>query len=191
MLARQFTIYFLFLCLLGTLSPKSFADLTIFDSRRPVSMSNGEVTYRDFYINGGIEEGLKKNMILNVERRLTLYDSYKNKTPSELMVEVGRVKIIHVQKGLSVARHYADFSRKVRPILENDYIMVGDKVDLGSALMESQLKKNKKSAAKSASSKKQPEQAQKESQGKSFAIDFASQSPKSEKQEPLPVKSLQ
>ena len=116
-------------------------DLTIFDSRRPVSLSSNEKPFRDFYINGGIEQGMKRGMILTVTRRLTLYDTYRANSPKELMVEVGRVKVIFAQKGLSVARYYGDFSRKEKAILENDFIMVGDKIDMSSALMESQLKK--------------------------------------------------
>lgn len=104
-------------------------------------MSDSETTYRDFYINGGIEHGVKQNMILTVKRRLTLYDSYRANTPIEIMVDVGRIKIIHTQKGLSVARLYSKFKRKNKTILENDFIMVGDKIDMSSALMEAQMKK--------------------------------------------------
>ncbi|MEO0337259.1 MAG: hypothetical protein AAF202_12755 [Pseudomonadota bacterium] len=54
----------------------SFAqDLSIFDSRRPIAMSKDDKTFRDFYINGGVEHGVKKGMILTVKRRFTLYDS--------------------------------------------------------------------------------------------------------------------
>jgi hypothetical protein len=129
-------------------------DLSIFDSRRPIAMSKDEKTYRDFYINGGIEQGVKNGMILSVKRRITLYDSYRANSPIEMMVDVGRIKIIHTQKGLSVARLYSKFSRKDRTILEHDFIMVGDKIDMTTALMETQIKR--KSAEQPAPQKESP-----------------------------------
>lgn len=129
------------LALLSTSTIAFAEDLTIFDSRRPVALSDKEVTYRDFYINGGVEQGIKKDMVLSVTRRLTLYDSYRANSPKEMMVEVAKVKVIFTQKGISVARYYEGFDRIDRTILEYDFIMVGDKIDMSSAQMESQLKK--------------------------------------------------
>ena len=168
----------------------SAQDLTIFDSRRPVALSADQTTYRDYYINGGIEHGVKKGMILTVTRRLTLYDSYKANSPKELMVEVGRIKVIYAQKGLSVARYYGEFGRQSRATLENDFIMVGDKIDMSSALMESQLKK--KSAQKPVPKKKKV--------GKKMAsssVSLASEvygpalPPKRKDIQPIPLNSLQ
>jgi len=142
LLGTKTYVYRIILVAAFLLPLKSFSqDLSIFDSRRAIPLSDSEKTYRDFYINGGIEHGVKKNMILTVKRRLTLYDSYRANTPIEVMVDVGRIKIIHTQKGLSVARLYSRFKRKERTILENDFIMVGDKIDMSSALMEAQIKK--------------------------------------------------
>jgi hypothetical protein len=163
-------------------------DLTIFDSRRPVALSEKETTYRDFYINGGIEQGVKKDMILTVTRRLTLYDSYRANSPKELMVEVAKVKIIFAQKGLSVARYYEEFSRADRTILEHDFIMVGDKIDMTTAQMESQLKK------KSAQAEVQDQPEATKVVAKTESSSLASQAPAekiSSEVEPAPLNSLQ
>lgn len=169
----------------------SAQDLTIFDSRRPVAFSASETTYRDYYINGGVEHGVKKGMILTVTRRLTLYDSYRANSPKELMVEVGRIKIIYAQKGLSVARYYGEFARATRTTLENNFIMVGDKVDMSSALMESQLKK--KSASKRLPRKRSLKSAKKMA---SSTMSLASETPQQAKSQPaeknpVPLNSLQ
>lgn len=145
-------------------------DLSIFDSRRPIAMSKADKTYRDFYINGGIEHGMKKGMILTVRRRITLYDSYRANSPIEIMIDVGRVKIIHAQKGLSVAREYSKFSRKSKTVLEDDFIMVGDKIDMATALMETQMKRKSADAKKPTSSQAAPAK-------KVSSADFASKSP--------------
>lgn len=187
---KQANIYhWLGILLLSVFVSESVAqDLTIFDSRRPVSLTSKQTTYRDFYINGGIEHGVKRGMILTVTRRLTLYDTYRANSPKEIMVEVGRVKIIHAQKGLSVARHYGTFSRANKAVLENDFIMVGDKVDMSSALMESQLKKKKSSASRTPKNRSQKKTMA------SSSVDFAKAGVKSEQKaspSPVPMKSLQ
>lgn len=189
-LARKWACLFN-LPVLMTLSVAGFQviaqDLTIFDSRRPVSLSDNETTFRDYYVNGGIEHGVKRGMILTVTRRLTLYDTYRANSPKEIMVEVGRVKIIHAQKGLSVARYYGTFSRESKTVLENDFIMVGDKIDMSTALMESQLKKK---SAKAETSKKPSNK----KRMASSSVDFASSQPKAEEKvepQPVPLNSLQ
>ena len=112
------------------------ADIMIFDVRRPLALSDKETTYKDFYISGGNESGLRAGMIVNVMRKIPLYDSYQNRSAGELMIKVARVKLVAVQKGLSVARLHSDFSRDNNPILEDNYIMVGDLLDLASATSE-------------------------------------------------------
>ena len=190
-LARNQAVYiqWVSVMILMLFVPEGFAqDLTIFDSRRPISLTSTQTTYRDFYINGGIEHGVKKGMILTVTRRLTLYDTYRANSPKEIMVEVGRVKIIHAQKGLSVARHYGTFSRTNKAVLENDFIMVGDKVDMSSALMESQLKKKKSSASRA------PKPTMQQKSMASSSLDFARPAAESEQKatfQPVPIKSLQ
>jgi hypothetical protein len=111
----------------------TFADLTIFDVRKNLPMSEAEPVYRDFIINGGSEAGLSVGMVLTVQRRLPLYDSYQNRSAGDLSLKVAKVKIIHVQRGLAVARLHSEFTREATPLLEDNFIMVGDHVDLGSA----------------------------------------------------------
>ncbi len=111
--------------------------VTIFDARKSLALSDDEVVYRDFYINAGREQGLQEGMVLMVTRQISLYDSFQNRSPGELRVEVGEVEIIHVQNGLSVAREHRIYGRESRPLLENNYIMLGDRLDLGSAQMKS------------------------------------------------------
>jgi hypothetical protein len=75
---------------------------------------------------------------------LPLYDTYQNHSAGDLLLKVAKIKIIHAQKGLAVARLYAEFSREDAPLLEDNFIMVGDSVDLASATTEG--KKGSKSA---------------------------------------------
>lgn len=110
-------------------------DATVFDVRRPLAMENHEVPPKDYYINAGEKDGLKAGMIVTVNRRQTLYDQYQNKSPGDLIVAVGQLKIIHTQTDISVARLEKMEGREALPTLEFDAIMTGDKVDLSSAKM--------------------------------------------------------
>jgi len=116
-------------------------ELTIFDVRKNLPMSDTEKVFRDFYINGGSEAGLASGMIITVERRLPLYDNYQNRSAGDLQLKVAKIKIIHVQKGLSVARIFSEFTREAAPLLEDNFIMVGDRLDLNSATSEKDSKK--------------------------------------------------
>lgn len=111
-------------------------DLTIFDVRKNLPMSDADKIYRDFYINGGSEAGLSAGMVITVERRLPLYDNYQNRSAGDLQLKVAKIKIIHVQKGLSVARLFSEFTRENAPLLEDNFIMIGDRLDLASASSE-------------------------------------------------------
>jgi hypothetical protein len=116
-------------------------ELTIFDVRKNLAMSDTEKVYRDFYINGGSEAGLSTGMVITVERRLPLYDNYQNRSAGDLQLKVAKIKIIHVQKGIAVARLMSEFTRENAPLLEDNFIMVGDRLDMNSATSDKEGKK--------------------------------------------------
>lgn len=123
------------------IAPQAFAELTIFDVRKNLPLSDTEKVYRDFYINGGTESGVAVNMVITVQRRLPLYDTYQNRSAGDLDLKVAKIKVIHVQKGLSVARMHTEFSRENAPLLEDNFIMVGDRLDLATAVQDKPDKK--------------------------------------------------
>lgn len=119
-------------------------DITVFDVRRPVSMQNGVVLEKDFFINAGTEKGIQPGVVIDVLRRRPLYDTYQNRSVGDLYIRLAKLEIIHSQPGFSVARLYSQYSRKNLPMVDYDVPMVGDQVDISSI---KKLKKNKKSAA--------------------------------------------
>jgi hypothetical protein len=136
-------------------------DLTIFDVRKNLPMSDTEKVYRDFYINGGSEAGLSAGTIITVERRMPLYDNYQNRSAGDLNLKVAKIKIIHVQKGISVARLFSEFTRDNAPLLEDNFIMVGDRLDMNSATSEKDSKKaENESAPEQRAASPRPESAQ-------------------------------
>ncbi len=130
-----------------------WAELTIFDVRKNLPMSDTEPVYRDFIINGGSETGLSVGMIVTVHRRIPLYDSYQNRSAGDLQVKVAKVKIIFVQKGLAVARMHSEFAHDSNPLLEDSYVMIGDHIDMTSASSDKRADSSSESSSHSSLAK--------------------------------------
>lgn len=131
---------FVLLAAVISLGAFAHAELTVFDVRRSLPMADGEKVYRDFYINGGSEAGLGVGMVITVQRRVPLYDNYSNHSAGDLDVKVAKIKIIQVQKGLAVARLQSEFTRDNAPLLEDNFIMVGDRLNMATATNEGDKK---------------------------------------------------
>lgn len=109
---------------------------TIFDLKKAVALSDSETVYRDYYINGGTEAGVRAGMVIPVVRKVTLYDTFQNRSPGDMLVPVARIKIIYSQKGIAVGRFHSDFDWGSQPRLDDHYIMVGDRLDVQNAKVE-------------------------------------------------------
>jgi hypothetical protein len=103
---------------------------TIFDVRKSLPMEPTEPTYHDFYINAGSEAGFKRGQYLPINRALPVHDPIQNKQQAILTVPVGKVLVIHVDRGLTVARLVQELNGAERPTLDYEAIMIGDRVDM-------------------------------------------------------------
>lgn len=103
---------------------------TIFDVRKSLPMEPAEPAYHDFYINAGTEAGFKRGQYLPIQRALPVHDPIQNKQQAILTVPVGKVFVIHVDRGLTVARLVQELSGDERPTLDYEAIMIGDRVDM-------------------------------------------------------------
>lgn len=102
----------------------------IFDVRKSLPMEPTEKAYHDFYINAGSEAGFKRGQYLPIRRSLPVHDPIQNKQQAVLTVPVGNVVVIHVDRGLTVARLVQELGNEDRPTLEFEAIMIGDQVDM-------------------------------------------------------------
>ena len=59
---------------------------------------------QDIILNAGTSGGIEQGMILAVVRKVPIIDPYRDNQQAELEVEYGKIKIIHAQKDVSVAR---------------------------------------------------------------------------------------
>lgn len=124
--------------------------LLIFDMRKSLPLESDEVPTREFYVNGGPESGLRPGMFVRVVRSLPVHDPIGNKAQATMTVPVGVLKVIHSERGISVARPHSELGDDERPTLEYEGVMIGDKLDLSSATMDEPKAGRRKPARKSA-----------------------------------------
>lgn len=136
--SEKLATFFLVLFFLVLKLPNAFADdnPTIFDVRRSLPMEPSEPTFHDFYINAGPEVGFRVGMVMNVIRSMPVHDPIQNKQQATLNITVGKVRVIHVEKGIAVARLVSEVPSSDRPVLDFESVMIGDQVDLTSMKMQ-------------------------------------------------------
>lgn len=128
----------------------------IFDVRRSLPLEPNEPVYHDFYINAGPESGLKKGMYVTVVRPVPVHDPIQNKQQATLNVTVGKLQVLQVDRGITVARLNSELSDEERPVLEFEAIMIGDRIDLDSATTVAPKPTNKKKPRVSAERESAP-----------------------------------
>lgn len=111
------------------------ADISIVEVRRNITLSDEDTVYKDFYLNAGEGSGLKKNLVVNVKRRIFVKDT-NSKSVGDFETTVGQVRIIQVEGKVAVAREYKLFSRDEEAMVEQIGIMTGDRIDLGGSFID-------------------------------------------------------
>jgi hypothetical protein len=116
----------------------------IFDVRKSLPLEPDEPVYHDFYINAGPEAGFKKGSYVTVVRAIPVQDPLQNTHQATLNVRIGKLEIIHSEKGITVGRLYSELGDDERPTVEFEAIMIGDRIDLASITSDAPAKKKKK-----------------------------------------------
>lgn len=125
-----------------TFSLNSIADeMSIFEVRRNIPLSDDAPIYKDFYIKGSDSTGLKKNLVVQVNRKMTLRDSSGSQVMGEILAPIGQLKIIAVYGKIAVAREYKNYTREELPMLETPWFMIGDSIDLKESFLDKSAKK--------------------------------------------------
>jgi hypothetical protein len=96
---------FLLLLSRGALSLDFEQGPTIYSIYRAVDLGPpAETPPKDYYINVGTNQGLQNGSVLDVYRRLPSYDIKNEKLYQDVTVPIAVIKIIHVEKNISIAR---------------------------------------------------------------------------------------
>lgn len=112
------------------------ADVNVVDVRRNIPLSDEAPIYKDFYLNGGNSDGLKKNMVITVFRKLSIRDATGTTTFGDVEIPVGQLKVIMTAGKVAVAREFKLISRDDEPMLEQTGIMIGDRVDFQGSFVD-------------------------------------------------------
>ncbi len=114
--------------LLGFLPAKA-NEISIFEVRRNIPLSDTDPVYKDFYIKAPDNSKLKKNQIYTVTRKVTMRDATGSQVMGEIQAPVGQLKVIAVYGKIAVAREVKIFTREDLPMLDNPWFMIGDSLD--------------------------------------------------------------
>jgi hypothetical protein len=125
-------------------------DANIFEVRRNIPLADDEPIYKDFYIATQGNSSFKRNLVVNVFRKLNMKDAAGVQSMGELLVPVGQLRIIAVQGKIAVAREYKLTSHDDQPMLEQPAIMIGDRIELDGAFSAPTEKKKSEGKEKSA-----------------------------------------
>ncbi|MBX9768962.1 MAG: hypothetical protein K2X47_16935 [Bdellovibrionales bacterium] len=132
--AKIFLVSLAFVTLISGNPVEAGKNYQVFDVRRNLAMNSKDAVTRDYYVNAGTQDGLKTGMILSVYRRDPIFDAYDD-IRDDLYAPVGQIRLIHVQRTLSIARLVAISKNTTSPIVDFRSVMIGDRIDLKSATM--------------------------------------------------------
>jgi outer membrane protein OmpA-like peptidoglycan-associated protein len=124
---------FVLLVLVHTVFPSSSygadTDITVFWIETDTVTKENYRTkpLKDYYINGGEDDGFSESMILDVYRKKFVKDS-SSKREFEISIMVGQVKVLRLAKKIAVTRIIALTSSDDTPVMRYRTVMLGDYV---------------------------------------------------------------
>lgn len=86
---------------------------------------------------------MKENLVITVLRKTNIKDASGTQSYGDILIPVGRLKIIAAYHRVAVAREFQLISRESQPMLEQVGLMNGDRVDLAGSFID-----NKKASDK-------------------------------------------
>lgn len=92
----------------------------------PMGFEN-EVVRKNYYINMGSGQGVKKDSVLDVFRIISVQNPYDNKKRVNYKVKIGELKVLHSSDEAAIAT-VNEYEKEKTPIFELDQFMVGDHV---------------------------------------------------------------
>jgi hypothetical protein len=128
-------IFFIIFALIFNTSITSAQEIVVVDIKRNITLADEDTVYKDFYINAGDGTSLRKNMVVNVKRKINVKDA-GTKSVGDFETTVGQLKIIQIGNKVSVAREFKLLSRDEEAMIEQIGIMSGDRIDLTGSYID-------------------------------------------------------
>jgi hypothetical protein len=128
---RWFMIALVLNGLTGSITAGQSPEFFVYSVYQGLSLGNAEeIPPKDFYMNMGSIHGVREGSILEVWRRTPTYDIQAEKFYRDVTFPIARVKVIHVEKTVSIARLEKFLAPQNTPTFTPKAIMVGDHVKL-------------------------------------------------------------
>ena len=102
----------------------------IFSLAQDLAMGvENEVIRKNYYVNIGSGQGVKKDTLLDVFRIVSVQNPYDNKKRVNYKVKIGELKVLHASDDASIAV-VSEYEKEDTPIFELSQFMVGDHVSI-------------------------------------------------------------
>jgi len=92
----------------------------------PMGFDN-EIVRKNYYVNLGASQGIKKDSILDVFRIISIQNPYDNKKRVNYKVKIGELKVLHSSTDAAIAM-VNSYEKEDVPIFELNQFMIGDHV---------------------------------------------------------------
>jgi len=90
--------------------------------------TDSQVIKKNFYVNMGSNQGVKKGTLLSVYRIISVLDPYENKRRTNFKVKIGELKVLHTNDEAAITITHKMNSDEESPVLDLDKFIVGDHV---------------------------------------------------------------
>src|SRR5947209_6295061 len=101
------------------------SDYKVFGIRTDYPMADGQPLFRDVYVNMGTNQGIKDGSTLDAFRVVTTVDELNQKTGRNISFKIAKLKVIHAETDLAVARVTQFLPPESTPIGSFTNVMVG------------------------------------------------------------------
>lgn len=126
--AALFILSFVFLCP-GGISASSGPDnrFTVFKADFDITpeINKDEKLVKDFYINGGKDNGIIRSTVLDVYREKVVRDTFQGKE-TKVSILIGQIKVIKVFENVAITRITNLVYSEKTPVLQYRSVMIGD-----------------------------------------------------------------
>lgn len=122
-----------YMSLLVGFKAESNQEIRIIEARRNIPLTDSEPRFMDYYLNAGTVNGVKKDQVVNVLRKLPIRNAQGTEEFGTVQIPVGQIRVIFTDARTAIAREFKVFDRTELPIIENQAIMIGDVIDLSGS----------------------------------------------------------
>jgi len=123
----KFALILFTLLISQAVSARSFV---IFSMAQDLTMGfENEVVRKNYYVNIGSSQGVKKDSILDVFRIVSVQNPYDNKKRVNYKVKIGELKVLNTTDDAAITM-VSNYEKEDTPIFELNQFMVGDHVSI-------------------------------------------------------------